>query len=63
VPEPYELLKHFTRGKATLTIADLHAFVDQLPVTDAIKAELKALTPAEYLGLSAQISLTIVAKM
>jgi len=63
VPEPYELLKHFTRGKATLTLADLHAFVEQLPVTDAIKAELKALTPTTYLGLSAQISLTIVPKV
>jgi adenylosuccinate lyase len=63
VPEPYELLKHFTRGKATLTLADLHAFVEQLPVADAIKAELKALTPTEYLGLSAQISLTIITKM
>jgi adenylosuccinate lyase len=63
VPEPYELLKHFTRGKATLTLADLHAFVEQLPVADAIKAELKALTPTAYLGLSAQISLTIVPKV
>ena len=62
---PNELLLR-TGDKAKVRIRSIDANglpVKELPVTDAIKAELKALTPAEYLGLSAQISLTIMAKM
>jgi adenylosuccinate lyase len=50
VDQPYELLKELTRGKATVSKEDLHAFVDQLSVTDAIKAELKKLRPELYTG-------------
>lgn len=47
---PYEVLKTLTRGKQKLTKTDLHKFIDQLDVSDSIKTELKALTPAGYIG-------------
>jgi adenylosuccinate lyase len=63
VAEPYELLKNFTRGKSTVTLADMHEFVRGLPIADTLKQELLALTPQAYLGVSAQISLTIQPKL
>lgn len=50
VEHPYELLKGFTRGKAKLSMEDVHEFIDELPVNDIIKTELKALSPASYIG-------------
>jgi adenylosuccinate lyase len=50
VEQPYELLKKLTRGKATVSKEDLHAFVEQLSVSDVIKAELKRLRPELYTG-------------
>lgn len=58
-PEPYEVLKGLTRGRA-LTLADLHAFVDTLEISDAVKAELRALTPAGYVGRAADLTRTII---
>ncbi|HNP88889.1 MAG TPA: adenylosuccinate lyase [Kouleothrix sp.] len=58
-PEPYEALKRFTRGQA-MTLADLHAFIDSLEVSDAIKAELHALTPEGYTGLADKLARTLV---
>ena len=49
-PQPYEALKALTRGKAGITKTELHEFIDTLLVTDAIKQELKAFTPHNYLG-------------
>lgn len=54
-PQPYEALKELTRGR-TLTSADLYAFIDSLQVDPAIKAELHALTPENYLGLAATLA-------
>ena len=48
--QPYEALKALTRGKATVKAADIHAFIDGLEVSDAVKAELKQITPQNYLG-------------
>ncbi|MEL7021585.1 MAG: adenylosuccinate lyase [Bacteroidota bacterium] len=48
--QPYEALKALTRGKARITRSDIHEFIDQLEVSDAIKTELKAITPQNYLG-------------
>ena len=50
IAHPYELLKGFTRGKAKLSMEDVHIFIDELPVTDEIKNELKELTPKGYVG-------------
>ena len=57
-PEPYEVLKGLTRGRA-LTLDGLRTFVDTLDVSDAVKAELRALTPEEYVGRAAELTRTI----
>jgi adenylosuccinate lyase len=49
-PEPYEALKALTRGKAGITREDLHEFVGTLNVSPAVKAELRQLTPHNYVG-------------
>jgi adenylosuccinate lyase len=59
--EPYELLKGLTRGRA-LALADLHEFIEQLEVPDAVKAELRALTPEGYIGLAPELARTLVRK-
>ncbi|MEM6261737.1 MAG: adenylosuccinate lyase [Bacteroidota bacterium] len=48
--KPYELLKALTRGKATVTQKDLLVFIEGLSVSDAVKEELRGLTPAGYVG-------------
>ena len=55
VPDGYERLKEFTRGRA-IDGPTLGAFIDALPLPDADKARLRALTPDEYLGLAAQLA-------
>jgi adenylosuccinate lyase len=57
-PEPYEVLKELTRGRA-LTLDGLRAFVDALDVSDAVKAELRALTPEGYTGRAGDLARTI----
>jgi adenylosuccinate lyase len=49
-PQPYEALKALTRGKNQITRTEMHAFIDSLDINDAIKMELKALTPHNYTG-------------
>jgi adenylosuccinate lyase len=58
VPNGYELLKDFTRGTA-VDAAGLAAFVDQLPLPAAERARLKALAPAHYVGLAAEMARAI----
>lgn len=53
--EPYELLKSFSRGRA-LTAEDIARFIDSLPVSDAVRAELQALAPAAYIGLAVKLA-------
>jgi len=50
-PEPYEVLKNLTRGKKAITMESLHEFIDSLDVDDAVKEELKKLTPDSYTGI------------
>ena len=50
-PKPYEALKELTRGKTTIDKKTIHTFISSLKVTSAIKNELKAITPFNYLGL------------
>lgn len=49
IEKPYEKLKELTRGKR-ITAADLASFIDTLTLSDSVKAELKTLTPANYVG-------------
>ena len=48
---PYEALKNLTRGKDRIEESDIHAFIDVLEVSDAIKAELKNIRPENYTGI------------
>jgi len=48
---PYEALKNLTRGKDRVEESDIHAFIDVLEVSDAIKAELKKIRPENYTGI------------
>jgi len=49
IPEPYEKLKAFTRGKA-IDRAALAGFVEGLNLPAAVKEQLLALTPRSYVG-------------
>ncbi|MDM1528369.1 adenylosuccinate lyase [Myroides odoratimimus] len=50
-PNPYEALKDLTRTNTVINKESMHNFIDTLNVSDAIKTELKAITPANYLGV------------
>lgn len=50
-PDPYEALKGLTRTNAKIDQESLANFIDTLEVTDAIKSELKAITPHNYTGI------------
>lgn len=50
-PNPYEALKDLTRTNTVINKTSIHSFIDTLNVSDAIKAELKQITPANYLGV------------
>ena len=57
IPNPYEQLKDFTRGKATITKEDYVEFVDKLEgLPPKEKAELKELTPAKYVGMASWLA-------
>ena len=56
VANPYEQLKELTRGKGGITKASLHAFIDGLSIPETEKARLKAMTPAAYTGLAAELA-------
>lgn len=49
-PNPYEALKDLTRGKEGINKQTLHQFITQLNVSAAVKKELKAITPHNYVG-------------
>lgn len=49
-PKPYEALKALTRTNDRITQQSMHTFIDGLDVSDAIKTELKAITPFNYTG-------------
>lgn len=52
-PNPYEALKDLTRTNTVINKESMHAFINNLNVSDAIKAELLKITPANYLGIHA----------
>ena len=55
IEQPYEKLKELTRGKR-ITQADLHLFIDKLQLPEQVKAQLKQLTPANYIGAAVDIT-------
>ena len=50
-PKPYEALKALTRTNEGITAESISNFIDTLQVSDAVKAELKAITPHNYTGI------------
>ncbi|MEO9511405.1 MAG: adenylosuccinate lyase [Flavobacteriaceae bacterium] len=50
-PNPYETLKGLTRTNTKITQKSIADFIDTLEVSDAIKAELKKISPANYTGV------------
>lgn len=50
-PQPYEALKGLTRTNEAVTAQTIAAFIDTLEVNDAVKDELKAITPFNYTGI------------
>jgi len=55
LPDPYQQLKQFTRGKA-IDARTLRGFIESLPLADTDKQPLLALTPATYTGLAALLA-------
>ena len=49
-PHPYEALKQLTRTNKPMSQQLIHEFIDTLEVSDAIKQELKAISPHNYTG-------------
>jgi len=50
-PKPYEALKDLTRTNERVTKQTIADFVDRLSVPDAVKNELKRLSPGNYTGV------------
>ena len=48
----YELLKGLTRTNEKVTRESIDAFIDQLPVNEAVKKEMHAITPENYTGFN-----------
>ena len=49
-PKPYEALKALTRNHEKINAESMHAFIDGLAVSDAVKEELKQIRPENYVG-------------
>ncbi|MBQ9693990.1 MAG: adenylosuccinate lyase [Kiritimatiellae bacterium] len=56
VPNAYEKLKALTRGNA-MTAETIRAFIGTLEIPQTDKDRLCAMTPADYIGLAAQMAL------
>jgi adenylosuccinate lyase len=50
-PKPYEALKELTRTNTQITRESISGFIDTLKVSDAVKAELRKISPSSYTGL------------
>lgn len=50
-PHPYEALKALTRTNSAITENSISEFIDQLEVSDDVKAELHRIRPENYTGL------------
>lgn len=49
--KPYEALKGLTRKNERVTKESVHAFIDELGVSAELKAELKLISPDNYVGV------------
>lgn len=55
VANPYEMLKDLTRGNQQVTEQTFQEFIQQLEVSEQVKAELRNLSPYNYTGTAIQI--------
>jgi adenylosuccinate lyase len=51
-PQPYEALKSLTRTGETITEDTIQKFIDTLMIGEEIKAELRKITPFNYVGIA-----------
>ncbi len=51
-PNPYEALKDLTRGNHKIDKASMHAFINGLKISAALKKELKSISPMNYTGVN-----------
>merc|ERR1712084_167000 len=49
-PKPYEALRDLTRTNEVMNKERIHKFLDGLDINDEVKAELKTVTPFNYVG-------------
>ncbi len=49
-PKPYEALLELTRTNEKITRESILAFIENLDITEAVKNELKAVTPFNFTG-------------
>jgi adenylosuccinate lyase len=52
--DAYERVKALTRGES-VALEDFHELFSKLEISDELRQELKALTPAEYTGIADKI--------
>ena len=50
-PHPYEALKALTRTNSAITAESISNFINDLNVSEAVKEELRAITPHTYTGI------------
>ena len=50
-PHPYEALKALTRTNNAITQQSITDFINELQVSDSVKAELRQITPSTYFGM------------
>ncbi len=50
-PNPYEALKNLTRTNEAITKSSIAEFIESLDISEEIKTEMRAITPANYTGI------------
>ena len=50
-PHPYEALKALTRTNNAITEQSIRDFIEELEVSESVKAELRLITPSTYFGM------------
>jgi adenylosuccinate lyase len=61
IPNPYEKLKDFTRGKANVNRKEFLEFIDKLDgLPESEKKMLKELTPQRYVGSAPRLAKDIL---
>jgi adenylosuccinate lyase len=51
-PQPYEALKALTRKNEKITAKTIAEFIENLAISEAIKTELRAISPHNYVGVN-----------